>query len=494
MKTRRPSHSFARKDQNQSTGAHHEESAASSAAALDSAAPPTNAHLIVFAVAATAIFALSFDSTLVPIALREIGEGVGVTTPSRLSWISTLYTIAMAASVVAVGRIGDRTGRRRTFLFGFSCFVLGAMICGSATSFTQLLIGRVVQGTGSACVFPSSLGLVLAAWPADQATKAIAWWTAVGGVAGALGPSVGSALVDTLGWRATFLAHVAVGVPALVAARRVLVDTERKSASSLPDIVGSLLVALLLGPLALTLAQARTWGLGDRRLIVAYAVAAIAAPWLAWRCYHHPAPVIEPRMLGLRTYRRTVVLCMLGAGGIFAHFAMLPQFIGRVWDYSTFGVGMAVVPFSIGATISAVLGGRISARVDEKWILFGGFAMMLGSMLWLHYIPGREADYWVELFPPVLVTGFGGWGMVLSMLNSIGARELDNSNYGVGMGIMMTTRQVGSLAGVATAFGILGGTQLAPTDAYDRIREVWLLLVPVFALGLLGTARLPKRH
>jgi EmrB/QacA subfamily drug resistance transporter len=447
----------------------------------------------VFSVAATSIFALSFDSTLVPIALSDIGDGVGQTTPSHLSWISTTYTIAMAASVVAVGRIGDRTGRRRTFLIGFSLFVAGALVIGTATTFAQVLAGRVVQGTGSAFVFPSSLGLVLATRRADEATRVIAAWTAVGGVAGAIGPSAGAALVDGLGWRSAFLVHVIIGVPALVMARRVLVDTEHHREGSLPDMVGSLLVAILLGLVALLLAQGRAWGISDERVIAAIVSSAVALPLLVWRCRTHPAPVIEPRMLRLRTYRRTTLLCVLVAGGIFANFAMMPQFLGRVWQYSTFGVGMAIVPFSIAASFAAVSCGRIARRVDEKWMLLVGITIMAASIVWLRFVPDDSPDYWTEFFPAIIATGIGGWGFALSMLNSIGVRELDNSNYGVGMGILMTSRQVGSLAGIATAFGILGNRALSVAGALDQLRDVWVFLMPVFGVAIVATLRLPAR-
>jgi EmrB/QacA subfamily drug resistance transporter len=447
----------------------------------------------VFGIAATSVFALSFDSTLVPIALRDIGKGVGETTPSHLSWISTTYTIAMAASVVAIGRIGDRTGRRRVFLIGFSLFVTGALVAGTATTFNQVLLGRVVQGLGSACVFPSSLGLVLAAWPAHEATRVIAAWTAVGGVAGAIGPAAGSALVDGLGWRSAFLVHVVIGVPALVLARSVLVETERQRDRTLPDMVGSLLVAVLLGLLALVLAQQRTWGFSDSRIVVALIMIVIIVPLLVWRCARHPAPVVEPHMLRLRTYRRMVVLCVFVAGAIFANFVMMPQYLGAVWNYSTFKIGMAIVPFSIAASITAVWCGRVSSRLDEKWILALGVTIMGASMAWLALVPDESPDYWTEFFPAIIATGVGGWGMALAMLNSVGARELDNSNYGVGMGILMTSRQVGSLAGVATAFGILGDTELSSVTAIDRVRQVWLLLIPVFIVSAIATMRLPAR-
>ena len=155
---------------------------------------------------------------------------------------------------------------------------------------------------------------------------------------------------------------------------------------------------------------------------------------------------------------------------------------------------MAIVPFSIAASIAAVWCGRLATRLDEKWILVLGVTIMAASMAWLAFVPDETPNYWTEFFPAIIATGVGGWGMALAMLNSVGARELDNSNYGVGMGILMTSRQVGSLAGVATAFGILGDVELTSATAIDRIRQVWLLLIPVFVVSALATVRLPARR
>jgi NTE family protein len=451
-------------------------------------------HWVVFSIAATSVFAMSFDSTLIPIALVDIGRGVGETIPSRLSWIVTTYTIAMAATVVAVGRIGDRTGRRRTFLIGLTLFVCGSLIGGFSTSLWMILVARVIQGTGAAFVFPSSLGLVLTAWPASEATRAIAAWTATAAVAGAIGPSLGSALVDGPGWRSAFFVHVVVGVPALLYARKRLVDTARREDASLPDMVGSVLVAVMLGSAALVLAQVRAWGIDDRRVLGAIVAILVVLPVVVWRCRTHPAPVVEPRMLRIRTYRRTLGVSVLVAAGIFGNFAMMPQYLSRVWGYSTFRVGMAIVPFSIGASFAAVSAGRLARRFDEKWVLLSGMGAFVLAMVWFRVFVGTSPNYWVGFMPGVVLTGIGGWGISMSMLNSIGARDLDGGNYGVGMGILMTARQVGALAGVATAFGLLGGTDLAPADAYVRIRQVWLFLIPVFVVAMLAALRLPARR
>lgn len=450
-------------------------------------------HWVVFSIAAVAVFLMSFDSTLVPIALVDIGKGVGQTAPSKLSWIVTTYTITMASSLVAVGRIGDRKGRRTTFMVGLGLFVLGSIIGGCAPSMWVLLVGRGVQGLGAAFVFPSSLALVLAVWPKGEATRVIAMWTAVGAVAGALGPSLGAGLVDRFGWRSAFFVHVPVGVIALIRTLSVKVDTEKRVVGSLPDAVGIGLAAITLGSSALVLAQGRSWGWTDPRVVTALTIVLVLAPTVWWRCNHHPAPIVEPALFRLRTYRRTALLSIVIPAGIFANFSMMPQFLKRVWGYSTFHAGLAIVPFSVAASLTAVGVVRASKRFDERAILVFGLTMMVGVVLFLRFVPTDEPQYWTHFFPAVVGAGIGGWGIGLSMMNGIGARELDETNYGVGVAILMTARQCGSLAGIATAFGILGDTSEIGRAALDQLHEVWAFLVPVFVVAVILALRIPSR-
>ncbi len=450
-------------------------------------------HWVVFSIAAVSVFMMSFDSTLVPIALVDIGRGVGETAPSKISWIVTTYTITMASCLVAVGRIGDRKGRRTTFMIGLGVFVAGSVLGMAAPNFAVLLVARSLQGLGAAFVFPSSLALVLAVWPKDESTRVIALWTAVGAVAGALGPSIGAGLVDWLGWRSAFFLHVPVGVIALVRTLGVRVDTEKRAVGSMPDIAGIGLAAVTLGAAALVLAQGRSWGFTDPFVLGSVAVVLLLGPVVWWRCNHHPAPIVEPALFRLRTYRRTAALSIVIPAGIFANFSMMPQFLKRVWGYSTFQSGLAIVPFSVAASLTAIGVVRWSKRTDERTILLVGLTMMLGTMVFLRFVPTEQAHYWTHFFPAVLMAGVGGWGIGLSMMNGIGARELDASNYGVGVAILMTARQCGALAGIATAFGILGDTSEVGAAALDQLHEVWLFLIPVFAFALALAWRIPRR-
>jgi EmrB/QacA subfamily drug resistance transporter len=455
--------------------------------------PRLSQHWLVFSIAATAVFLLSLDSTLIPIVLSDIGRGTGRTAPSQLSWIVSVYTILMASTLVAVGRIADRKGRRTTFLVGLALFLVGSAIGGTAQAYEQVLVARGVQGIGAAFVFPSSLALVLAVWPKNDTTRVIGMWTAVGAIAGSLGPSFGSWFVDTLGWRAAFLVHLPIGGIALVRAATLRVDTERQEHQRLPDLLGIVMVALVLGSAALALSQGRSWGWTDGRIVAAIAIALTMGPLLWWRCRHHESPVFDPEIFRMRTFRRIAVLSVVIPAGIFANYVMFPQYLGRVWGYSTFEIGMAIVPFSVAASLSAVAVVRVAKRFDERLILVVGMVMMICAVLFLRFVPGEEPAYWTEFLPAIVLSGIGGWGIGLAIINGLGARDLDDSNYGSGIAILMTGRQCGSLAGVATAFGILGETSLSGSAARDQLHEVWNLLVVVFLVAALLALRIPRR-
>lgn len=450
-------------------------------------------HWLVFSIAGVAVFLMSLDSTLIPIALTDIGGGVGRSAPSQLSWIVSVYTICMASSLVAVGRVADRKGRRTTFLIGLGLFLFGCAIGGLAQSYAMVLSARAVQGVGAAFVFPSSLALVLAVWPPGQTTKVIAMWTAVGAIAGSLGPSLGSWFVDALGWRAAFLVHLPIGGIALIRALLLRIDTDRQESGSFPDLVGMAMVAAILCATALALSQVRTWGASDPRFVAAVVVAVVLAPMLWRRCHRHPAPIVEPQLFRRVTYRRTAVLSFFLPLGIFANYTMFPQFLERVWGFSTFEVGLAVVPFSVAASISAIAVVRLAKRIDERLILIAGMFIMVFAVLFLRLVSGLTPSYVSSFLPAVVLSGVGGWGIGLALINGLGARELDETNYGVGIAILMTARQCGSLAGVALAFGILGDKPLAGAEALAQLHEVWAVLAVVFVIAAVLAWRIPHR-
>ena len=150
----------------------------------------------VLGLTAIATFLVSLDLSIVVVAKRTIEEDLGG--GSVLTWVFSAYAIAYAAALLTAGRFADVFGRKRSFIRGVLWFSLGSLLCGIAPSAWFLVLARVVQAVGGAQLTPATLALVLPEFPVEKRTQAIAIWGSVGGLAAALGPSIGGVLVDTL--------------------------------------------------------------------------------------------------------------------------------------------------------------------------------------------------------------------------------------------------------------------------------------------------------
>jgi MFS family permease len=205
----------------------------------------------VLLVTSVAVFMSFLDVTIVNIAFPDIRASFGDASLAGLSWILSAYNIVFAALLVPAGRLADRVGRKRTFVAGVVTFLAASVAAGLAPSVEVLVGARVVQAAGAAALVPTSLALLLPEFPLAQRATATGIWGATGAVAAAVGPSLGGMLVDAAGWRWVFFVNLAIGLPALVPARRLLRETREPSGGPLPDGAGVALLIAGVGLLAL---------------------------------------------------------------------------------------------------------------------------------------------------------------------------------------------------------------------------------------------------
>ncbi len=160
------------------------------------------------------VFMVSLDLFIVNIAFPKIEGDFAGSSVSSISWVLNAYAIVLAAFMVSAGRLADRHGRRRAFLWGLAIFVLGSALCGLAPSVGALVGARVVQAVGAAFLLPTSLALLLPEFEPEDRPQAIGIWAAIGGLAAAAGPPIGGLLVE-LSWRLVFLVNVPIGIVAI---------------------------------------------------------------------------------------------------------------------------------------------------------------------------------------------------------------------------------------------------------------------------------------
>ena len=179
-------------------------------------------------IVAVGVLLSGFDLFVVNVALDHIAASIGGSNLSDLSWILNAYTITFAALLVPAGRIGDMVGSKRGFLTGLVIFFVASAFCAVSPNLWTLVAFRIVQAVGAAVMIPSSLGLVLAATPAERRAGAVRTWASLGGLGAALGPVVGGLLVQA-DWRWVFLINIPTGLAAAVLGWRLLPDTAESS-------------------------------------------------------------------------------------------------------------------------------------------------------------------------------------------------------------------------------------------------------------------------
>ena len=426
------------------------------------------------------VFMVSLDLFIVNIAFPKIEGDFPGSSVSSISWVLNAYAIVLAALMVSAGRLADRHGRRRLFIWGLAIFVLGSALCGAAPSVSTLVAARVIQAIGAALLLPTSLALLLPEFEPKERSQAIGIWAAIGGLAAAAGPPVGGLLVG-VSWRLVFLVNVPIGLAAIAYALRLLRES-RDEKQERPDLLGSGLIVVAIGVLALGLVKGPAWGWGDARTIgsLVAAAAGLAAFW--WRCLTHRSPVIDPDLLRVRSFALANLASVLFSAAFAAFLLANVLFVTSVWHESVIRAGLSIAPGPIMASTVAFTSGRFLNRFGQRAFATLGIAIFSLGCLWWRLRVGAAPDYAGEMLPGLLVAGLGV-GFVLPSLASASASSVPRERFATGSAIYTMTRQVGFVLGVSIFVAVLGTpSRVDPLAAFQR---GWTFMVIAGALGTL---------
>ncbi|MGH3636097.1 MAG: MFS transporter, partial [Mycobacterium sp.] len=376
----------------------------------------------VLLVAVFGAFLAFLDSTIVTIAFpamqRYFHEGIG-----SLSWVLNAYNIAFAAFLVAGGRFADLLGRKRMFIYGVVLFTVASALCAVAGTVGQLVAFRVLQGIGGAVLVPASLALVVEGFEAVRRAHGVGLWGSAAAIASGLGPPIGGALVEVASWRWVFLVNIPLGILAVVVARRGLVESRASGRRRMPDLRGAALLALALGFLTLGMIKGPDWGWVSAATIGSLVAGAVAMVGFVLSSQHHPAPLIEPAFLRIRSFVAGNMLTVVASAGFYAYLLTHVLFLNYVWGYPLLRAGLAIVPAALVAAVVAAVLGRVADRHGYRMIVVVGALIWAGSLLWYIERVGSTPDFLGAWLPGQVLQGIG-IGATLPLLASATLAEL----------------------------------------------------------------------
>jgi len=446
--------------------------------------------LTVLAVSSLGVFMAFVDATIVNIAFPDIASSFPETGLSSLSWVLNAYNIVFAAFLVAAGRIADLVGRRRMFLAGLIVFTLASGLCALAPSAAALTAFRVLQAFGAALVVPSSLGLVLQAFPEDRRAHAVALLSAIAALAAGIGPTLGGLLVAAESWRLVFLVNLPIGAFAYVLSRRHLVESREPGRRRMPDLLGALTLAVAISALVLGVVKGEEWGWTDPRILGSFAAALVLGAFFVSRCRRHRSPIVDLALLRNRTFAVSNTMTILAAAGFYGYTLVNVLFLVGVWGYSVLEAGLAITP---GPFVAAAIAGptsRLATRIGHRPVLVAGGLIWGAAVYWFVARVGVTPDFIGEWLPGMILLGIGA-GTLFPNLSATAVASAPGEAFATATGLNSVARQVGAALGVAAVIAIIGtpGPQEA-AGAFDNAWTFGALCLAVAGLGSLGVSRL----
>jgi EmrB/QacA subfamily drug resistance transporter len=436
--------------------------------------PESQVPWATLAISSLAVFAVFLDTSVLFVAFPSITASFPEVAPAELSWILNGYTIVFAALLIPAGRAADRRGHKQTFLTGSIVFTLASLACALAPNPAVLVIARLAQGTGAAMLLPSSMALVLRGTPHAKLPFALAVWGATGAVAGALGPTLGAAVVEAGGWRWVFLINLPVGAFTVIMGRRVFAES-RDPASTVPAPIGVVLLMAASALVAFGLVRGEEWGWSDGRTLTPIAVGATALGLFVLHQRRTLAPTIDPALFGIRNFAWANVATIVFATAFTSMFLSSILFLTTVWGWSILAAGFGVAPGPLLVAMLAPFMGRLAQRVGQRPLLLVGGVLYAVGGLWRLVMLSPESNYVVEYMPSMLFTGLGV-ALCLPQLSSVVGQSLPPNRSGVGSAVNQAFRQFGGTFGVALTIGFLADPA-GIVDAMASFDRVWWVII-----------------
>jgi len=443
-----------------------------------------------FVITSIALVMVTLDNLVVTTALPVIRRDLHATLEG-LEWTVNAYTLTFAVLLLTGAALGDRFGRRRMFVLGLGIFTAASAFAALAPSIEALNMARALQGVGGAIVTPLTLTLLSAAVPANRRGLALGAWGGVGGLAVALGPVVGGAIVEGISWQWIFWLNVPIGLILIPLAWRRL--GESYGPSSKLDLPGLALVSAGLFGIVLGLVRGNSVGWGSTEIIVSLTAGALlVALFVLWE-RRAKAPMLPIRFFRNRTFSQANAASLFMYFGMFGAIFLLAQFFQTVQGYSPFGSGLRVLPWTAMPLIVAPIAGALSDRISGTKIMGVGLTLQAIGLGWIAAVSTPTVPY-VELVGPFILSGVG-MGLFFAPVANVILGSVRPREEGQASGANNAIRELGGVFGVAvlaSIFASAGGYGSGQSFVDGMGPAVWVGAA-VVGIGAVLALAIPAR-
>jgi EmrB/QacA subfamily drug resistance transporter len=406
----------------------------------------------ILAVLCLSVLLVVVDNTIVNVALPTISRDLHASTEA-LQWIVDGYTLAFAGLLLVGGNLGDRLGRRRLLQLGLALFGLTSV--GAALSHTsaELIAARASMGVAAALIYPATLAILNNVFtvPRERAT-AIGIWSAVSGLAVAIGPVTGGALLRHFSWSSVFYVNVPLVVLALVAGRLLLPESRDPRAGRF-DPLGALLSVAGITLLTWSIIEAPRHGWGSAATVSGIVGALVILAVFAWWQVRRPDPMLDVRLFRNPRFSAASAAIALAFFGLFGFIFMITQYFQVVRGYDPLGAGLATLPFAVVTAAFSPVAIMAMKRVGTKVVVAFGLALMSSGFV-VAAITAADSPYWGKVVVGMSLMA-AGLAFTTGPATEAIMGALPRAKAGAGSAVNDATREVGGTLGVAIIGSVL---------------------------------------
>jgi EmrB/QacA subfamily drug resistance transporter len=440
------------------------------------------------AIVSVALFMVVLDNLVVSVALPTIHRDLGASIQS-LEWTVNAYVLSYAALLLTGAALGDRFGRRRMFLTGMALFTAASAGAALAPTTGTLVAARAIQGIGAAIVTPLTLTLLAEAFPAERRGMAIGVWSGVSGVAVALGPLVGGAVVESLSWHWIFWINVPIGLALLVPASRMLAESHGPYGHL--DLRGLALGSGGAFTLVFGLIRAQTLGWGASSVLASLAAGLVLLGAFVAVERRTAEPMLPMAFFARRSFAVTNVVSLSMYFGMFGSIFFLSQFMQNVLGNSPLQAGLKLLVWTGATMLVAPLAGVFSERIGSRPFMVAGLALQGGALAWLAATASTHMHY-AQMIAPFVMAG-AGMALVFAPSANAVLSSVRDDKAGQASGANNAIREIGGVLGVAVLASVFtsAGGYGSPQSFVDGMVPALWVGAGVLAAGMLVTLALP---
>jgi EmrB/QacA subfamily drug resistance transporter len=423
--------------------------------------PSRSAHRgLALAVLCLSAFVVNVDTTIVNVTLPTLVGALDASTRD-LQWVVDSYLLVFAALVLAGGALSDRLGRRRVLLVGLVLFGLGNALSAVSTNVEQLVASRAFTGIGAAAVFPTTLSLITSIFvERKERAGAIGVWGASTGLAVALGPISGGALLESYWWGSTFWAKVPVVLLALVAVATVVPES-RPGAASRFDVPGLLLSSSALAVLVYTVIEAPAVGWLTARTLAGLLVAGVLAALFVQVERRASDPLLEVALFSDRRFTAASASITIAFFALFGFIFLITQYFQFLRGYSALGAGLRVTPVAICVAVGSIVGAQLVTRLGNKAVVTTGLLSLTAAYAWIS--TASLVTSYTEIVGQMVFLGLG-MGLTAAPATESVMGAVADAKAGVGSAVNDAAREVGGTLGVAVIGSVFASLYSARLD------------------------------